>query len=478
MSQRRTIAVVGGGSAGFSAARAAARLGARVILFMGDQADEASLCVNRGCMPSKAMFEPIDTMHHARQQRLLRVEPIRPESYLADIVAWKDREIARFRAYRQRAIAAHEANDFRVIRADARFVDAHTLEAEGEHYRVDAVVLATGSVVRHPAIPGLTEVAAALWDSDTLITNTRLPESLVMIGAGAISLEFALRYARLGCHVTVVARSRPLSAYPEAFGLRMAEIYEREGIRMLLDTRPRLIRRDLAGWFIVETEGPAGYEPVAAERVAVVTGRVPALESLNPGAAGIELDATGRLEVGADMRIAGQPHIFAAGDVLGQRMVVHQAHIEAGIAADNAVNESNKIWDRRADIQVVYSDPEFAYTGLTPERAREQGHETIGASKESRLIGKLHLAGDDHGFGAFIADRDDHRLLGAGLLCDGASDLIHLPAYMIDHEHTVHVGAAAEYYHPARIEIVASILDDLCRQLGGVPPRRADEKTG
>jgi dihydrolipoamide dehydrogenase len=127
---------------------------------------------------------------------------------------------------------------------------------------------------------------------------------------------------------------------------------------------------------------------------------------------------------------------------------------------------------------VVYSDPEFGYTGMTPQEAEDAGHKVVAESKESRLVGKLHLAGDDQGFGEFIADADTHQLLGAGLLCEHASDLIHLPGYLIDHEHTVHNGAAAEYYHPTRIEIVAEIFDRLCKRLGGVPPRRADETTG
>ena len=83
-----------------------------------------------------------------------------------------------------------------------------------------------------------------------------------------------------------------------------------------------------------------------------------------------------------------------------------------------------------------------------------------------------------HDFGEFIADVESHRLLGAGLLCDDASNLIHLPAYLIDHGHTVHDGAAAEYYHPTRIEIVSSILDSMSGQLGGTPPTRPDERSG
>ena len=127
---------------------------------------------------------------------------------------------------------------------------------------------------------------------------------------------------------------------------------------------------------------------------------------------------------------------------------------------------------------MIFSDPEFGWAGSTPEQLDADGHEVISARKESRLVGKLHLAGDDHGLGEFFADASDGRLLGAGLLCAGASDLIHLPAYMISHGHTVSDGTAAEYYHPARIEIVSAVLDRLCEQLGGRPPRRADAKTG
>ena len=183
----------------------------------------------------------------------------------------------------------------------------------------------------------------------------------------------------------------------------------------------------------------------------------------------------GRLEVGDDMRVKGHEHIFAAGDVAGLRMVVHHAHIEAGIAAENACNDGNRIWTKRSNIEVIFSDPEFAFAGCTPAEAEKDGHQLESAAAESREIGKLHLAGDDRGFGEFWADRKTARLLSAGLLCNDASNLIHLPAYAIDHEHTMHQLEDAEYYHPTKIEIIAEIGDKLCRKLGGHPFARAEE---
>ncbi|MEP6823082.1 MAG: hypothetical protein ABI946_12120, partial [Chthoniobacterales bacterium] len=166
---------------------------------------------------------------------------------------------------------------------------------------------------------------------------------------------------------------------------------------------------------------------------------------------------------------------FAAGDVAGLRMVVHHAHIEAGIAAENACKDGDRVWTKRSNIEVIFSDPEFAFAGCTPDAAAREGCELVTASAESRDIGKLHLAGDDFGFGEFWAEKKSGRLVSAGLLCQDASNLIHLPAYAIDHAHTIHELADAEFYHPTKMEIVSEIGDTLCRKLGGHPFARASE---
>ncbi len=475
MANRKTIAVIGGGSAGFTAARTAAKLGARVLFFMGDEADFASLCVNYGCMPSKALFAPIDAMHHAKRHGWLRVEPVRPEAYLSQIVAWKDREVARFRAFRQSAIAAKDADDFRVIRASARFIDAHTVESTGEHYTFDAAIIATGSTVNVPRMEGHAEIADEIWSSREILANTSLPESLTVIGAGAVGLELAQRYARLGSAVTVIARSQFLSSFPEQFGERLAQIFEHEGIQVLRQHVPHRIYRDHEGLLVVEAEGPERTVPVVGERVLLATGRRPAVASLRLEAAGVQVNDHGGLDVDNDMRVAGQDHIFAAGDVIGHRMVVHLAHLEAGIAAENAASGGDKCWARRANIQVVFTDPEFAYAGLSRTEAEAQGIQVASAAKDSRLVGKLHLAGDERGFGEFLADVDTHEIIGAGLLCDAAGELIHLPAYWIEHRNTDTEAAMTEFYHPTKTEIVSGIVDRLCRVLGDVPPLRSDD---
>lgn len=269
MSNSKTIAIIGGGSAGLTAARVAHDSGANVFFFMGNNASRASLCINAGCMPSKAMFEPIDAMHHARRHGWLRVEPRQPNELLAEIVRWKDREIARFRAYRQAEIRSLADDRFEIIRANARFVDAHELESEGKHYRFDAVIIASGSVAILPDIEGFDASWDGIWTNEEILANTRIPGTLTVVGAGAIALEFSLRYARLGTDVTLVSRSRVLPRYPAKFGERLASIYEHEGIRVLTGRKIVRIARDLAGFYEIGTEGSDGYEPIMSEKVCV-----------------------------------------------------------------------------------------------------------------------------------------------------------------------------------------------------------------
>ena len=321
----------------------------------------------------------------------------------------------------------------------------------------------------------LDRASDGIWTSDEILHNTTVPKSLAVIGAGAIGTEFALRYARLGSEVTLLARRGLLAEYPAAFGERLGSIYEREGIHVLTRRHIAQISRNASGEFVIETDGAEKLPAIVAEKILLATGRRPAFDELGFDSLGLALNERGALDIGDDMRVKDSRHIFAAGDVAGVRMVVHHAHLEAGIAAENASSDGARKWTKRSNIQVVFSDPQFAFAGMLPAEAAQAGHELTSASAESRDVGMLHLAGDDFGFGEFNADTKTAELISAGLLCADASNLIHLPAYAIDHRHTIHQLEDAEYYHPTKIEIVAEIGDQLCRKLGGDPVARAEE---
>lgn len=133
MQRGKTIAVIGGGSAGLTAARVACKQGANVLFFVGDKGDHSSLCIDAGCMPSKALFQPIDAMHHAKRNGWVKVEPAHPETYLAQIVAWKDQQIAGFRDYRQQQIHKLASESLQIINAKASFLNPHEVVSEGRY---------------------------------------------------------------------------------------------------------------------------------------------------------------------------------------------------------------------------------------------------------------------------------------------------------------------------------------------------------
>ncbi len=218
MRGRKTIAVIGGGSAGLTAARVACQGGADVLFFIGDKGDHSSLCIDAGCMPSKALFGPIDAMHHAKRNGWLKVEPVHPDQYLAQIVRWKDQQIAEFRDHRNEEIGRLASESLQIINAKASFLNEHEIVSEGRLYQFDAAIIASGSATTLPKIPGLDLSWDGVWTSDEILHNTQIPKSLAIVGAGAISTEFSLRYERLGSQVTVVTRGRLLAEYPSRFG--------------------------------------------------------------------------------------------------------------------------------------------------------------------------------------------------------------------------------------------------------------------
>src|SRR5581483_11888834 len=339
MHRRKTIAVIGGGSAGLTGARVACQQGANVLFFVGDQGDHASLCIDAGCMPSKAFFQPIDEMHHARRRGWLKVEPLHPDRYLGQIVHWKDEQIAGFREYRSEQIRRLPSDSFQIINAKASFLSDHEIVSQGRRYQFDAAIIASGSVTTFPKIPRLDLSWDGIWTSDEILHNTQIPKSLAIIGAGPIGVEFSLRYARLGCDVTLLSRGGLVAEYPPQFGERLAAIYQREGVRVLIHRNVAHISRAASGEFAIETEGGEKLPAIIAEKILLATGRHPALDDLGLESLGLARNEKGGLEIGDDMRV--KEHIFAAGDVADVRMVVHHAHIEAGIAAENACSDGD-----------------------------------------------------------------------------------------------------------------------------------------
>ena len=457
MNERYDFLVIGGGSAGYAGASTASRLGLRTAIVEGST-DVGGLCILRGCMPSKTLLE---SAHRAETVRRAAEFGLRAEYQGADataILARKRRLIGEFASYRREQL---ETGKFDFIRGRARFMDAHTVEIEllesGESLRIEAksFLVATGSRMNRVHLPGLDAVGC--WDSDELLDATHIPNSVVVLGGGAIGLEFASYYAGLGREVTVLQRGPQLLKEVDLdVATALAEALEKRGVRVLRKTAIQGIER--AGTLKrVRFLHDSAERSVEAEEIIYALGRKPETRGLMLERAGFiaEYDS---LRVSATQQSA-VPHIFAAGDVCGPFEVVHIAVQQGEIAARNAArllrgegDEFENI-DYRLKVFAVFTWPEVATVGVSEREAAEQGIDFLAAQYAFCDHGKSMLRGETEGFVKLIVERDSRRIIGGAAIGPDAAELIHEITVAMHFRGTAADLARVPHYHPTLSEI-------------------------
>jgi pyruvate/2-oxoglutarate dehydrogenase complex dihydrolipoamide dehydrogenase (E3) component len=455
--------VIGGGSAGYAGASAAARLGLKTAVIEGGR-EVGGLCILRGCMPSKTLLE---SGHRAEAIRGAGEFGLRAEYFGADgaaIRARKRRLIGEFADYRRQQL---ETGNFAFIRGQAAFVDAHTIEVrllEGGLRRLTAraLLIATGSRVQVREIPGLRETG--FWTSDDLLDAEHIPASVIVLGGGAIALEMASYYAGIGSRVTVIQRGGQVLKETDAdVATALTEALESRGITIFRGTALQRAERDGEVKRVHFTHG--GVErSVEAEQIIYALGREPAIESLELARAGITVNRRG-IAADAHQR-CGAEHLFAAGDVCGPHEVVHIAIQQAELAARNAARALGRLEgpletsDYRLALFAVFTHPQVAAVGLTERAAREQ-HDILVAQYPFADHGKSLVRGEPHGFVKLIVDRATRRILGAACVGPEAAELIHEIVVAMHFHATARDLACVPHYHPTLSEIWTYPADEL-----------------
>lgn len=461
--------VLGGGSAGYAAARTAAAGGLRVGVVEGG-AEVGGLCILRGCMPSKSMLESavrFRTLKRAEEFGL-RAGPISVRA--EEIQARKRCLIGEFAAYRKEQL---ESGRFEFIRGKARFVDAHSVRVDlsggGEEVlRARTFLIATGSRVRCPDVPGID--LPGLWDSDAFLAAEELPDSAVVLGAGPVGLEAAYYLAALGSKVTIVQRGEHLlhGADPDvADALRGA--LEHLGIRIFTGTKLRRIERDGALW-VVRFEHGGREHSVAAVRAMNAMGRVPELESLDLSAAGVRWEP-GCLPVGRGQRTS-RSHIFAAGDTSGPFEIVHLAIEQGEMAARNAIrhlrgeDEPFEEMDYRLKVFACFTEPQVALAGAHEAELHDARRNFLTATYPFADHGKALVHGETEGFVKLLADAATGEILGGAVVGPQGSELIHEIVVAMRFRCTVHQFARIPHYHPTLAEIWTYPAEELAERCG------------
>jgi dihydrolipoamide dehydrogenase len=460
------VVVIGAGPGGYTAAFRAADLGQRVVLIERYPV-LGGVCLNVGCIPSKALLHAARVIDEARQFASHGISFGEPIIDLDKLRAHKTAVVSQLTSgltgmAKQRKVTT--------VTGVAKFVSPNELEVDGPDgkklVRFDNAIIAAGS--QAVKLPGFPWDDKRMMDSTDALDLADIPKSLLVVGGGIIGLEMACVYEALGTKVTVVELLDQLmpGADPDLVRPLLLRLQKRyAGIH--LKTKVTKIEAKPEG-LVASFEGEKAPEPTAYDRVLVAIGRTPNGGKLDAHKAGVNVTERGFIPVDRQMR-TNVPHIFAIGDLVGNPMLAHKATHEAKVAAEVAAGHKSE-FVARVIPSVAYTDPEVSWVGVTEAEAKKQGI-AYGVGKFPHAAsGRAIGIGRTEGFTKLIFDEATHRVIGAGIVAPNAGDLIaeialaiEMGAEAADIGLTIHphptlsesVGMAAEVYEGTCTDIVA-----------------------
>jgi len=451
------VCVLGGGPAGYTAAIRAAQLGASVVLVEKD--DLGGTCLNRGCIPTKALLKSAEVYSLLGQAGEYGVpaelSARSPEPEL--LLARKDTIVQQLRAGVELLL---KKNAVTICRGTGTVLPGPAVEVlhSGEEktlVRCEKLILAAGSAPLLPPIPGLEQ--EGVMTSDEAIATAAVPKSIVIIGGGVIGLEFAAFYRAMGCEVTIVElQDRILPGEDVEVSAALLRAMKKRRIRFLLGAKVlRIDRQDGVLSVSYDQNGSAGA--VSAERVLAAAGRK--LCGLSPDVAELGVQAEGRaIRVDAHMRTSVEA-IFAAGDAVGGRLLAHLSSAQGRVAAENAMG-LNTALDSHAVPACIYTDPEFASVGLNAGAARSQGLDVITGTFDFRANGRSLTLNNRDGFVKILADRTSHAILGGCILGPESSELISELTLAVRMQASLETLADLIHPHPSLSEAISEACLD------------------
>jgi pyruvate/2-oxoglutarate dehydrogenase complex dihydrolipoamide dehydrogenase (E3) component len=413
------VIVIGAGTAGLVTAAATAGLGGRVALV--ERGKMGGECLNTGCVPSKALISSARLIHHIRHGDRWGLAAQEPNFEF-------ERVFQRMHERRDR-IAPHDSRDrfeklgVEVFEGSARFVSPHEVAVGETRLKARNVVIATGSRPQIPLITGLPEVS--YFTNETIFDNLKeRPARMVILGGGPIGCELAQVFARLKVSVTLLQRATRILKREDADASdEVRRALEAEGVRVMTGADVQIVTKQGSRTRVwVEVEG-RDREPVDSEAILVAAGRTPNVEDLDLEKAGVAYTETG-ITVDASLRTS-QPHIYAAGDIVGSYQFTHVADLHARTIARNILLPR---FPARVDLSVLpwctFTSPELARVGLNEEEAVRRGISYELYRQPMYEIDRAVVESEETGFAKVLASRRGDHILGATIVSERAGDLI------------------------------------------------------
>ncbi|MGB5160953.1 MAG: dihydrolipoyl dehydrogenase [Thermoanaerobaculia bacterium] len=452
MDESAEVLVLGGGPGGYTAAFRAADLGKKVVL-VERHSRLGGVCLNVGCIPSKALLHVARVMEEAADLDKHGVVFGKPKLDLDKIRDFKQSVVDRLT---KGLSALAKARQVEVIQGEGRFTSANALTVEAgtetKTIRFESAIVAVGS--RVVEIPGVPYEDPRVIDSTGALELQDIPKRLLVIGGGIIGLEMAMVYGALGSQLTIVEMLDRLipGCDPDLVKPLERRLKRRYKAKIYLETRVSGIKALKSG-LKVTFEGEKAPQPTTFDKVLVSVGRRPNGDRIGAEEAGLVVDERGFIAVDSQQR-TNVAHIFAIGDVTGQPMLAHKATHEGKVAAEVAAGLKSG-FDARVIPSVAYTDPEIAWVGLTETEAEAQGVTYEKGVFPWSASGRALGMGRSDGLTKILFDPMTKRVLGAGIVGPNAGDLIAEIALAIEMDCEAADLSLTVHPHPTLSETVA-----------------------
>jgi dihydrolipoamide dehydrogenase len=444
--RKTEVLVIGGGPGGYMAAIRAGQLGKKVLLV--EKRDLGGECLNRGCIPSKALIHA-SLLYHALRTEGPEVGVRAPDATfdLATTMKWKQEVVTK---ERQGVATLLKSAGVSVLTGEARFTGPRSADLaapDGGHERVDfdTAIIATGAV--HSTIPGFETDGQRVVNAWELLDLPALPKSILVLGGGVSGCELGEFLARVGVDVTIVELLPQILPGIEAdLSRELSVTLDRLGVHCLVATKAVGLKRDGAQ-LTMAVESAEGKKDLSADMLFVTVGKRPASRELGLSDAGVTADPkTGFIPTDDQMR-TNQPHIFAVGDVARPPMLAHKSYRE-GVVAAEAIAGLTTRFQFQAMPSVVFTEPELATVGLSKPEADAKGYKPRESRFPYAALGRAHASHATQGWVKIVADDSTGRLLGVHAAGERSGEFIAEAAHAIEMGSTVRDLALTIHPHP------------------------------
>jgi len=455
------IVIIGSGPGGYVAAIRAAQLGAKTVCiengFLG------GTCLNWGCIPSKALIASVERLGQTKHADKLGIKGA--DAATLDFDAVIARKVKIVLTQRGGVGMLFKKNGVRSIEGFASFKDAHTIEVTKDGKLVETltaknVVLAMGSAVIRLDIPGLKGGKDEnVWTSDEAVNAPFVPKRMLILGGGAVGVEFAYVFNGMGSEVTVVEMMPSLIPLMDSdLGAELNKGLSRQGIKIMTGASLEKCERKGKGWLCHVKKGTE-LEKIEVDVVLLGVGRKANVEGMNLEKIGVQLHRRG-VQTVDDTLVTHVPHVYAIGDVRGHIQLAHVASAEGVCAVQNIVQGTAKKMDFKAVPSCVYTVPEVATVGLSQSEAETQGYDVTVGKFNFRSNAKAMAIGEQEGFIKVVCEKKYGEVLGVHMIGPHVTDMIHEGVVALKLEATLDYMIDTIHAHPTLSEVTLEAFED------------------